>query len=277
MEGRVPIDRRQLLGGVLSLPLTAAGSRAVWAQAAKAVADFPAATTFQTGDLLWPKKKGSIVPRSLRAASPTQERRAWEAERERAMANPDAAGLSPDVAERLRTMPYEEFERLYYSEAPGRPAPGTRSAVGGRFSVGHVAIVELTAQGVPYVVEATPEGPGGAVGVIRTRYAEWLKNYSDVQVWHGRLRNLPAATRRRVLDVAKGQLGKPYDFFNFDLNDDRGFYCSKLVWMSLWRAASIAADGRIEPRRGTTFPPWFSPKQLIAAQTVEVLHKPGDY
>jgi uncharacterized protein YycO len=77
--------------------------------------------------------------------------------------------------------------------------------------------------------------------------------------------------------AAQAQIGKPYDFFNFDLNDDSGFYCSKLVWQCLWRTAKVAADDNPDPQRGKWFPPWFSPKALIGAKRVAVLHKPGEY
>jgi cell wall-associated NlpC family hydrolase len=120
-----------------------------------------------------------------------------------------------------------------------------------------VGLIEVAAQGIPYVVEATPKRPDGtAAGVIRVRYADWLKSYTNIQVWHGRFSDLDAAACRRVLNVARSQLGKPYDFFNFDLNDDRSFYCSKLVWLSVWRAAKIAADDNPDPRRGQSFQPW---------------------
>ena len=113
--------------------------------------------------------------------------------------------------------------------------------------------------------------------MLRARYADWLKRFTNIQVWHGRFRDLDAAATQRIADVARRQLGKPYDFFNFDLNDDRGFYCSKLVWMSVWRAARIAADDNPDPNRGNRFPPWFSPKALIGASRVTMLHSPGDY
>ena len=109
--------------------------------------------------------------------------------------------------------------------------------------MGHVGLIEVDARGIPHIIEATPERPDGTDGgVIRLRYTDWLKSYTNIQVWHGRFRDLDTAVCQRVLDVARSQPGKPYDFFNFDLNDDRSFYCSKLVWMSVWRAAQIAAD-----------------------------------
>lgn len=277
-------DRRRFLLGLGAASLAAgAGASAASAQApeTKSIQDFPNAAAFRSGDLVWPKKKGSIVPRtrSLQAA-PSQERRDWELAREQMLANPAAAGLSPEVAERLKTMSYEEFERLYFLAQTRPPQGASRSAgaVGGTISVGHVGFIEVGAQGIPYVVEATPKRPDGTVGgVIRLRYTDWLKSYTNIQVWHGRFRDLNAAASRRVLDVARSQLGKPYDFFNFDLNDDRGFYCSKLVWMSVWRGAKIAADDNPDPQRGKSFPPWFAPKALIGAKRIAMLHNPGEY
>lgn len=279
-------DRRNFLIGLGAAPLAlSAGPPLAWAQAPdkKAIPDFPNAAAFRAGDLVWPKKKGTIVPktRSLQAA-PSQERRDWEAARQQMLADPVASGLSPEVAERLKTMSYEEFERVYFS-APAPPPPGgstprSGGAVGHTISVGHVGLIEVDRAGIPYVVEATPKRPDGtAGGVIRLRYTDWLKGYSNIQVWHGRFRDLDPSASRRVLDVALAQLGKPYDFFNFDLNDDRGFYCSKLIWMSVWRAAQIAADDNPDPRRGNRFPPWFSPKALIGARRIALLHSPGEY
>jgi cell wall-associated NlpC family hydrolase len=267
-----------------------AGFRVAWAQAPntapdnKALADFPDVATFRTGDLLWPKRRGAVVPRTRSiATAPSLERREWEAERQQLFANPAASGLSAEVAERLRTMSYEEFERVYFTtQAPpqGSSTSGTRSlsAAGHTITVGHVAMIEVDRSGIPHVVEATPHRSDGSTGgVLRTRYADWLKGFTDVQVWHGRFRGLDQAAARRVAGVALRQLGKPYDFFNFNLNDDRGFYCSKLVWFSVWRAAHIAPDDNPDPDRGNRFPPWFSPKALIGASRVTLLHSPGQY
>lgn len=276
-------DRRSVVKGLGALAALAATPGMARAQAPlpKAVPDFPDSQKFQTGDLLWPKKKGAFVPRTRSVgASPNEERRTWEAERQRALTEPQRAGLSPEVAEKLKGMRFDEFERLYHSGA-AQPAPGqgpaTRGLLGDTVSVGHVGLIEVGANGIAYVIEATPQGPGNASGVIRTRYADWLNAYANIQVWHGRWNGVDEQTRAGVVKVAHAQIGKPYDFFNFDLNDDSGFYCSKLVWQCLWRAAKIAADDNPDPQRGKWFPPWFSPKALIGVKRVNVLHKPGDY
>jgi uncharacterized protein YycO len=280
-------DRRNLLIGLGAAPLAlAVGVPAARAQIDTQAWDFPDLANFESGDLLWPKRKGAIVPRtrSLKAR-PDENDRAWEAAREQMLADPAASGLSPEVAEQLQGMSYEEFRNFYFSasqaEAPrSAPPRGSRSLAGIRqpISVGHVGVVDVGLDGVAHIIEATPTNPDGSpAGVIRTPYSEWLKRYANIQVWHGRLRDLNAGVRRRIVDVALSQLGKPYDFFNFDLSDDRGFYCSKLVWYSAWKGARIAADDNPDPRRGSRFPPWFAPKTLLNAKRVALLHNPGEY
>jgi cell wall-associated NlpC family hydrolase len=275
-------DRRTLvmgLGALSAALATAPRFAAAQAVLPRAIPDFPDSQKFQSGDLLWPKKKGAFVPRTRSLAAPvSEERKTWEAERQRALADPAHSGVSPEVAEKLKTMRFEDFERIYHTGTRA-PPPGaaTRGMLGDTVSVGHVGIIEVGANGIAYVIEATPQGPGGSAGVIRTRYADWLNAYANIQVWHGRLRNLDPRVRAGVVTAALAQLGKPYDFFNFDLNDDHGFYCSKLVWQCVWRTAHVAADDNPDPQRGKWFPPWFSPKALIGAKRIEVLHKPGDY
>jgi hypothetical protein len=275
-------NRRAFVTGLGALTALMTAPPVVSAQAPlpKAVPDFPDSQKFQTGDLLWPKKKGAFVPRtrSIGAAPPNAERKTWEAERQRALSEPQRAGLSPEVAEKLKTMRFDEFERIYHSGGAAPPqGQATRGLLGDTVSVGHVGIIEVGANGIAYVIEATPQGPGNASGVIRTRYADWLNAYANIQVWHGRLNGLDQTTRAAIVKAAQGQIGKPYDFFNFDLNDDSGFYCSKLVWQCVWRTAKVAADDNPDPQRGKWFPPWFSPKALIGVKRITVLHKPGEY
>lgn len=272
-------DRRVVVRGLGAVPIAlATGSALAQTTPKTGVADFPDDRTFQWGDLLWPKKKGAFVPRTRSlAGTQSAEQPAWEASRQRALADPGQAGLSPEVAEKLKEMRFGDFERLYHTGRAPSHEQATRGLLGDTVSVGHVGLIEIAANGTPHVVEATPQGPGNAAGVVRTPYAEWLKAYANIQVWHGRLRDLDRRARARVVEAALKQLGKPYDFFNFNLNDDRGFYCSKLVWQCVWRTASIAVDDNPDPQRGKLFPPWFSPKALIGVKRVEVLHKPGEY
>lgn len=279
------MHRRRFLQGLGATPVAFAAP-SVHAQR-RAISDLPDPGTFQLGDLVWPKKKGSFIPRSATPAAPPAEQAAWEMERDRMLKqDPAESGLTPEVAEKLRNMRYGDFARAYFSapnpgEAPAPAPTGTRSSSAGTgewLTVGHVGFIDLDARRVPYVVEATPRGPLTlSGGVIRAPYTEWLKSYGPIQVWHGRPKGVDPSARRGVLDVALAQLGKPYSFFNFNLLDDSSFYCSKLVWFSVWRSLRLAFDDDPEPKRGSRFPPWFSPKQLINAGRIELLHKPADY
>jgi uncharacterized protein YycO len=122
--------------------------------------------------------------------------------------------------------------------------------------------------GVPWVIEALAES-----GVVRHKYDDWLRKRPGEIVWHGRVRELSKTARGQIPIESAKYLGRPYDFWNFDLNDDAGFYCSKLVWMSIWRALGFAIDGNSNSRR--TF--WLSPKQLLYLKTISRLHDPGPY
>jgi hypothetical protein len=236
---------------------------------------------FRTGDLLWPKRKRALVTRSAEAQR-DEDRPEWEDAREQLLASPRSADLPPEVVDRLRKMTYADFEREYFSlsagDLPPTAAPTARGALPGPISVGHVGIIQVESSGGAFIVEAIPSWRNSPhKGVVRLPYAEWLGGYTNIQVWHGRLRGLSADGGRKLVDVATGQLGKPYDFFNFDLNDDSGFYCSKLVWMCAWRGLKLAIDDNPDPHRGKRFPPWFSPKALIGARHIELLHSPGEY
>jgi uncharacterized protein YycO len=93
-------------------------------------------------------------------------------------------------------------------------------------------------------------------------------------VWLGRLRGYDAQQRAGLAAEALKHVGKPYDFWNFDLDEDSGFYCSKLAWLAIYRALGFAVDGRTNPRRVL----WFSPKQFLRLKAVEKLFEPpGGY
>ncbi len=237
----------------------------------------PDPTRFEPGDLIWPKRKGAIVVRS--GAQASIEQREWEAARDRLFAQPTRSLQASPVAERLRSMRYDEFERIYF-EGEGQPTTRGIDVGGIKLSVGHVGIIEIDPQGTPFVIEAVPTGSlailGGGI-VQRSPYRDWLARRPDSQLWHGRIDGLDRPTRARIVQEAARQLGKPYDFFNFDLDDDASFYCSKLAWMSIWRAARVAVDDDPDPQRGNRFPPWLSPKQLLNARRIELLQTPGAF
>jgi uncharacterized protein YycO len=68
-------------------------------------------------------------------------------------------------------------------------------------------------------------------------------------------------------------VGAPYRFFNFDLGDTSGFYCSKLAWYCIKSATGTAPDDNANPRRIL----WYSPKRLMKSHHVTLLRNPGNY
>lgn len=273
-------DRRQLLAAACALPLAGA------ARAAPAVADRPDPAALRTGDLVWPKPRGGVlVPYSGTAAasalSDAQELQedAWNRERLDFIlaARTAPAGIDADtvyvreLARAVENLTYTDFFHAYAAQAS--PGEFQTHGAGQLAYVGHVGVVQVDA-GVPYVIEAVMGKTLDCTSCVqRVRYDRWLAARGDILVWHGRLRGLDAAQRGAVADVARSQVQKPYRFFNFNLADDRGFYCSKLVWYSVNRVTGQAVDGNTSPRRLI----WFSPLQLMRTSAVELLSSPGDY
>ena len=134
--------------------------------------------------------------------------------------------------------------------------------------VGHVGILDIDAAGTPWVTEALSRQ-----GVITQSYAAWLKSRPGEIVWHGRVRGVDAAQRARIAAESKKHVGKPYKFWNFNLADDSGFYCSKLAWFCIQQSLNIPIDGNPNPKRWF----WFSPKQMLYAEKIVRLHNPGPY
>jgi Permuted papain-like amidase enzyme, YaeF/YiiX, C92 family len=237
--------------------------------AAGATATPPAAALLQAGDLVWPKKPGAIVPYNSRPGE-AGERDAmrWQKEKEayldevRREPNP-----SPQEKERystLQKMTYEEFVSSYLADRPaGQPATfGV-----GNLSVGHVGIIEIT-DGKPFVLEAIM-----GLGVRRISYADWLRDRPDELVWLGRLKGVPSEKRSAVAKRAAEQIGKPYNFWDFDLKDTSGFYCSKLAWLSVLLGAGFPPDDNPNPERVL----WYSPKQLMKSNYIDLIVNPNPY
>jgi hypothetical protein len=81
---------------------------------------------------------------------------------------------------------------------------------------------------IPFVVEAK-----GGPDVQRLSYADWLQQHPGEVFWVGRLKGIPPEKRAKVAEKAAEQIGNPYDFWDFDLEDANGFYCSKLAWLAI--------------------------------------------
>jgi cell wall-associated NlpC family hydrolase len=271
----------------------ALGASALLADAARAqvVPDgrkTPDPGTFRPGDFIWPKKGGQFVPYSgsdkantvVEEEELTEER--WQRlriEYIRKVRSPDAA-QAPDaeyrrkVADRLEEMTYTEFFHDYAAGiTPGRYQT---YGISNFLYVGHMAIIDIeSATGRPMVIEAVL---GQSIAcrscVERVPYDEWLKRRGDIYVWHGRVRDIDPARGARIAVEAAAQVQKPYEFMNWDLLDDSGFYCSKLAWYATYKATGMALDGDTQGQRFF----WFSPLQAIRrTKEVELLFNPGNY
>jgi hypothetical protein len=282
------MDRRDMVKG-LALLTGAIGSK-VSAQTPEAstVKAHPDWTRFESGDFLWPAKPGALIVRSLaRPAEPASVPEVvaeWTRERDTAVATLRSSN-DPAVtatADRLAQLTYQQFRAQYFEDV--QPGARTRSlnASLGRLAVGHIAILEVDADGAPWVVEATPAKTARQYdiaytrfpkGVIRMPYDEWIEEHSAYLVWHGRLRDRTADERARIAQIASGFVDRDYWFWSLNLTDEGSFYCSKLAWLSSTRALGAPLDGETQTNRSF----WVTPKSIMGLKTIEMLHVPAEY
>lgn len=228
----------------------------------------PPPQELQSGDLLWPKKPNSVIPynASSSEAGPSDEA-LWVEERDRYLASlkakPASSADDRERRELLTAMSYKKFLAVFgEGEAPRGPSP-----YGGLLGVGHTAIVRVKGAKVT-IIEAL-----WGIGVREVAYAEWADQRRSDWIWHARLDGISDEKRAEVAERAAEQVGKPYDFWNFNLADDSGFYCSKLAWFSILKATALAADDHPDPKRLL----WLSPKQLLRSSHLRMLQDPGKY
>jgi len=254
----------------LTAALVLSGSSIFAKSVRQEVPPYPGAADLKSGDLLWPKKPGAYVPYD---AAPDRSREAdrqqWEKEKEEFLANAGtkAPYMNAKDLDVLRNMTFGEFYRRYATpeKPPSKPTPYSAE---GPFYVGHTAIVLRDGAADPWIIEAI-----WGKGVVRSHYSDWIAGRPGERVWHGRIREVSEERRTSMAKEASKYLGQPYDFWNFDLNSDIGFYCSKLVWLATYRSLNFAIDGNANPRR--VF--WFSPKQLLYTRRILILLDQGSY
>jgi hypothetical protein len=230
---------------------------------------FPAPETLKTGDLIWPKPPGAIVPYNSRPGqTDSSDANRWEKEKAAYLAElrskPDPTPEEKERYSALRNMSYREFVAEYLQNvSPGEVQPlGT-----GFVSVGHVGIIQVVNE-TPTVVEAMI-----GAGVRRLTYADWTAGRPGELIWVGRIKGITDEQRAAIAATAASFIGRPYNFWNFNLKDTSGFYCSKLAWLSILTATGFAPDDEANPKRIL----WFSPKQLMRSQHVEMIVSPGNY
>lgn len=259
------------MGGVIvcALSTAALGQGTPAAGSVQAADGPPPASALQAGDLLWPKVSGIWVPFSSRPGT-EQEREAADWEREKAaflkplLDAKSSTDQERELYSKLANLDYPTFKVLYLDDAD--PARATNFG-GNVFYVGHVGIVDLV-DGVPWVYEAVM-----GIGVRRITYQAWLEGRKGELVWLGRLNDATPEQRAAVASKAAEYIDKPYKFFNFDLSDTSGFYCSKLAWFAITSATKVPPDDVENPHR--TF--WYSPKRLMRSRHITLVYNPGNY
>ena len=225
----------------------------------------PTESRLESGDLLWPKNPNAIIP--YRAATGLSEEEEWRQERDQYVATLRKK-LAPSKTdeERLKflpTMSFGQFQAAFQEGLPPeKPAPNANVA-----GVGHVAIVRIRDSKVTVVEAVWKEG------VREVPYGAWRKQHEQDLVWLGRLEGVSPSRRSEIAERAAQQVGKPYSFWNFNLTDDSGFYCSKLAWLSIFQATGSAIDGDENPDRRLLL----SPKQLLHSRRLKILQDAGAY
>ncbi len=262
------LNRRDIVAALGVLPFTAcAGSPERLATEPNTIDS----ATLQSGDLIWPRDpdKRAVYVMAGTGADSEQDRQAWletKAEFEARVARGEIQMTAEEIAY-LKALTYEQFRRRYDEDTA--PSPLVLRGARGGLTVGHVAIV-IIENGKTEVVEAVW---GSIKKVIRRPYTDFENEHAKDLKWRARLKGRTPEEMHKVALTAAGQERKPYDFWNFNLDSDAGFYCSKLVWFAVYHALGFAIDGNPNPKRGF----WFSPKQLLRQPTLDTIDNPGPY
>lgn len=172
--------------------------------------------------------------------------------------------FSDQDIETIRRLSFGEFYAAYVGTAIPNEPMVLQFGLG--LYVGHVGIIEVDQGKNKWVIEAL-----GGKGVIKQRYEDWISGRPGEWICVGRLKNRLPDERKLIPEEAAKYIGRPYYFWNLDLDDDREFYCSKLVWMAIYRSLHVAVDGNSNRKRRF----WFSPKQLLYASAVDEIFSPG--
>jgi uncharacterized protein YycO len=229
----------------------------------------PPPELLQAGDLLWPKVPGVWVPYSSKPGTEQESEGAeWNRERDAYLAALHAKSeTTDDEKARYRAisqLDYSSFKVMYLADSDPNQVTNFGASV---VYVGHVGIVDIV-DGKRWVYEALM-----GTGVRKILYSDWLIDRKGELVWLGRVKDASAAQRAKIATTALQYIDKPYRFFNFDLTDPSGFYCSKLAWLSITVATGLAPDDNPNPRRLL----WYSPKRLMRSPHITMVYSPGNY
>lgn len=229
----------------------------------------PPPQLLQAGDLIWPKPPDVFIPYLVQVpegstGNPAQ----WEHEKDHYLASLAAKPtLSPTERTRYKTlqeMSYSDFAEQYFAPLPIRDSSLSR---GGIVYVGHVGIIQIE-NTQPIVVEAM-----SGIGVQQVPYTTWIGSRPGQLFWVSRLKDISSEKRAAIATAAEHYLGRPYNFWNFNLKDDSCFYCSKLAWLAIDETTGIPPDDNPNGDRVL----WYSPKQLHGSPHLESIYSSGSY
>src|SRR5262249_15635968 len=142
-------------------------------------APLPDKTTFQSGDLLWPKMPGKYVPYNSGDRSGTDEdQHRWLTERRKFIANirEDRHYFSETDITEIQNLSFREFYARYAGDQ--KPDVPGLYASGAGIYVGHVGIIDIDSHKVPWVIEALYHH-----GVVRSQYDDWVSARPGEIVW----------------------------------------------------------------------------------------------
>lgn len=134
--------------------------------------------------------------------------------------------------------------------------------------VGHPAVVDVVGSR-RYVIDATQSYGGVAI----TRFDKWIETSPQSSLWHGRLKYRSESELAKIAQAAASVKGKPYEFFELDLADDSGFYCSKFIWWAIYKALNVAIDDDPDSTRNW----WLLPRDTAACACFERLYWPAEF
>ena len=230
----------------------------------------PLPDTLRSGDFLCSKPPCVLVPfkKIETDGVPENDQEIWENEKRTFLerAKNGQTSLTPEQLAYIESLDFKSFMVRYNDQEPIHLEGFSFRDLG--LYCGHAAIVDVDSTGHPAVIEALWQKT-----VVSHSYNDFVAAHPEDKVWHGRLRDHTDAERALISAEARRHINAPYEFFNFDLNDDSGFYCSKLPWLCIYRALGFAVDDDPNPKRGF----WFTPKQFLYLPKIEILLDHGSF
>jgi Permuted papain-like amidase enzyme, YaeF/YiiX, C92 family len=214
----------------------------------------------QDGDFIWIKPKNAFVPQLPKPRY-----------------YPDFQTISDDLYEFFTGKKVERIELKGARALTQTPRTILNDIIGFVLRIiypGHCAIVHKK-DGVTNIIEAWGEAPNM---VISTEISEWYDKNDDYtggpySFWLGRLEGFDEQDRAKISDYAQTQLGKKFNFFNFDLDNEKSYYCSKLAWLAIFKTLNLAIDGH--PKAERIY--WFSPKNFIKCKGIKLIYGDDKY